>query len=253
MLDVPLPNHGTSHFVFNGQPAVSPTPPPVVPAQLSGSQQSEASTQYDFEDYDINLLTQLAYQERINILTAELDDTRKERNALQEQVSILILHIDGGTVSPSITPKTPARKAVAQGTLTPGLDDRNRSPFPLSPSRIPAQEPTTSISREPSLTQAAHVASPSSCHGIVSPSRARVYSPASTSSTATRTVGADSLIDYILRYHGVRHLKAKVLLILSILSDPCEVETLAQELETIGLPKAAISNILKASILHKIQ
>lgn len=268
MTDVPPPELGTSHFVFRGQP-VTPDLPLAI-SQPSSSQHSQASTDYPFEDYDASFLTQLAYQEHISALTTELADVRQERNQLFQQVAMYerMLEIDTVPVLPlqrPTLPKTPTRlKPVTQRTPTPGPDSpfvtlrsgKSRSPFPASPSGTPVHEPTTPYSRR---TQAARFASPLAGHGHIVPAlhgQVRdAASHASSSSSATRIVpsGSASIVDYILGRHEVLHLKAKVLILLEILSDPSDAETLADELEKLGLPPAAIANVLKASVLDRTE
>lgn len=237
MTDVPLPNHGTSHFVFLGQPA-APGP---------------------------DSLTQLHYQERIDALTAELDEVREERAELSKQLLILekVLEIDKlPALQPqAISLKTPSRNAVSQRTPTLGPESpfvtvrssKLRSPFPATPSGTPAREPTTppSCTTQTSVTRFA--SEPMASHGVISPPHGQVISPATTSSVATGGFSSDSIVAHILGRYEALHLKAKVMLLTDILSDPCDAQVLAGELEKLTLPQVAISGILKASILDKIE
>lgn len=270
MTDVPLPLHGTSHYVFLGQPA-SPVLQSSIshPSQPSGSQQSQASTDYGFDDYNADFLTHLGYQERINQLTAELEEVQESRNELLQQLKIYERMLDIDTV-PSLlsqavseSPKTPSRsqKAVSQRTPTPGPDSpfvtihsgKSRSPFPVTPSRTPApnRELTT-----PSTTRVKHTArftSPVPSHDAISSSRSQVISPTSTSSVTIGDIPSVSIIDHILARHDASHLKLKVLLIAGIMSDARDAETFAKELEKLGLPPTAISGILKAVELGRVE
>ncbi|KJA15807.1 hypothetical protein HYPSUDRAFT_58596 [Hypholoma sublateritium FD-334 SS-4] len=291
MLDVPAPELGTARYLFRGQPVIStlaaappapalpsapppaPAPPPPTPA-IFATQQSQASTDYFFEEYDGEVMAGLAYQEyqehistlssevnslthQVEILASQVSALELERQEARSRISMLerMLQFESLPAAPSATPpsnrslgKSP-RKPVPRTPATPPVSQTG-SPFvhldtPTSPFvtlRSERQHPSSRFhTPEPNSPSGSSRRTAQSAKVTSPPPQAATRAVSDINSPGPLSMSA-FVLEHILKSHGISNLKEQVILILKYVS--VKSDKFSVELASAGVPKDVVLEIV---------